>query len=111
MARKKLSVRPASEVGSPLPYSANEREMNNAVSAFTVANLHDPCRRDRLLAAAPRLARLLLQLEEEAYADARPCPFCYATEAASGCLPHAIDCELDEVLFDAGLRLGAPLES
>lgn len=66
-----------------------------------------PTQRHGLVAAAPRLASLLLKLEADAYADARPCPFCHAplSDAGSEGLAHAADCELDEVLRAAGLRL------
>lgn len=51
-----------------------------------------------------RLARLLVRLEEDAFADAKPCPFCHAGEDELERLPHTVDCELDRALSDAGLR-------
>jgi hypothetical protein len=60
----------------------------------------------KLAAAAPRMARLLLRLEEDAYADARECPFCIAPEGArrdTG-LSHSDECELEKTLRAAGLR-------
>lgn len=78
------------------------------MSSGTVQARHDEQRR-RLLATAPRLARLLLRVEEDAYCDARPCPFCHASTESDERLPHAADCELDIALVDAGLRLGPPL--
>jgi hypothetical protein len=99
--------------GNTPAMSTSRRDMNDGLttSASTSSTRSDSSRRQRMLAAAPRMAHLLLRLEEEAYADARPCPFCNATDAANGSLPHAVDCELDEVLFEAGLRLGPPVES
>ena len=58
----------------------------------------------RLQAAAPLLARLLLRLEQESYASARPCPFCDADEDWTEGLPHAVECELDRALFESGAR-------
>lgn len=58
-----------------------------------------------LAAAAPRMARLLMLLESESYADARPCPFCAAEEGRPrNRLAHAPHCELDGTLREAGLR-------
>src|ERR1043165_5043932 len=60
---------------------------------------------DRLLAAAPTFARLLVRLEEDSYAGARPRPFCGAIDAdATEGLPHTVECELDRVLFESGAR-------
>ncbi len=61
----------------------------------------------KLAAAAPTLARLLLTLEDEWYADARSCPFCEAPEdddEDSLALRHGPDCELDLVLRTTGIR-------
>ena len=71
---------------------------------------HDDVWLHRLVAAAPKMARLLLLLEAESYADARPCPFCDASEEGDGSsLPHAANCELDRTMSEAGLRSVPPL--
>ncbi len=61
---------------------------------------------NRLTASAPRMARLLLRLEEEAFGDARECPFCVAAplRPSEEGLSHAADCELERTLLAAGLR-------
>jgi hypothetical protein len=52
------------------------------------------------------MARLLLLLEDNAYADARECPFCTPPAPAfhENGLSHSIDCELERTLRAAGLR-------
>ncbi len=76
----------------------------NATSriASTQTSAADP----QLDAVAARMARLLLELEDDTYADARDCPFCVAPETPHdlGRLAHARDCELDATLREAGLR-------
>lgn len=68
----------------------------------------------RLASAAPAMALLLLRLEADAFADARACPFCDAApndddDDSAPRLPHTLDCELDRVLLDSGLRTDAEL--
>jgi hypothetical protein len=61
----------------------------------------------RVASVARELARLLLRLEADCYADARPCPFCNTSGDGNRhdeALAHARDCDLDRVLTAAGLR-------
>lgn len=65
---------------------------------------------DPLIALISRMAKLLLALEADAFADARPCPFCHAPESSTGAsaLPHAAGCELDGILEAVGARRPKP---
>lgn len=59
-----------------------------------------------LEAAAPRLAAALLFVEQEAIADARPCPACggWLDDSSGAVSGHRARCELDTSLRGAGLR-------
>lgn len=78
-----------------------QTDLNRPVMALLDEDL------SRVSSVAPAMARLLLRLEADALADARPCPVCGVIEPDpddDGQLPHAVECELDRTLFDAGLR-------
>ena len=63
---------------------------------------------------AARMTRVLLTIEDDTLANARPCPICHASpdqNETQGALAHGAACELDAVLAAAGSRSDAGTES